>query len=161
MKSGLSSKEEAYELAKEVDKRIEKKQLAATGYRLFFLGLTYKNLGDANKSLKIYRRSIFLAEETYNIQVKGKVLSGIAEIYREQGEFETALLHHSEAIELLDKIGAKCDLAEACYQLGLTYQKMGEAEKSQENFDKAIQLFSEMEAPKQVEKVRRAMEAEG
>ncbi len=161
LKSGLSSKEEAYELAKEVDKRIEKKQLAATGYRLFFLGLTYKNLGDANKSLKIYRRSIFLAEETYNIQVKGKVLSGIAEIYREQGEFETALLHHSEAIELLDKIGAKCDLAEACYQLGLTYQKMGEAEKSQENFDKAIQLFSEMEAPKQVEKVRRAMEAEG
>jgi hypothetical protein len=38
---------------------------------------------------------------------------------------------------------------------------MSETEKIQENFDKAIQLFNEMEAPKQVEKVRRAMEAEG
>ena len=46
-------------------------------------------------------------------------------------------------------------------QLGLTSQKMGKIQKSQENFDKAIQLFSEMEAPKQVEKVRRSMENGG
>jgi hypothetical protein len=38
---------------------------------------------------------------------------------------------------------------------------MGDTEKSQENFATAIRLFSEMEAPKQVEKVRRAMENEG
>ncbi|MBD0343466.1 MAG: tetratricopeptide repeat protein, partial [Coleofasciculus sp. Co-bin14] len=85
----------------------------------------------------------------------------LAQLYREQGEFETALLNHAEAIKLLDKIGAKCDLAEAYYQLGLTYQKMGEAQKSHKNFDKAIQLFSAMEAPKQVEKVRQAMENGG
>ncbi|MEP0876832.1 tetratricopeptide repeat protein [Funiculus sociatus GB2-M2] len=58
---------------------------------------------------------------------------------------------------MLDKIGAKCDLAEAYYQLALTYQQMGDAEKSQTNFQEAIQLFEEMETPKQVEKVRRTM----
>jgi hypothetical protein len=30
----------------------------------------------------------------------------MAELYREQAEFATALSHHSESIELLDKIGA-------------------------------------------------------
>jgi tetratricopeptide (TPR) repeat protein len=58
---------------------------------------------------------------------------------------------------LLDKLGAKCDLAEAYYQLALTYQQMGDAEKSQTNFQDAIRLFREMEAPRQVEKVQQAM----
>lgn len=35
---------------------------------------------------------------------------------------------------------------------------MGDTEKSQPNFQQAIRLFTEMEAPKQVEKVQLAME---
>ena len=62
--------------------------------------------------------------------------------------------------EISRRIGAKCDLAEAYFQLALTYQKMGEAENSQPNFDEAIRLFREMEAPKQVAKVRQAMSGE-
>jgi tetratricopeptide (TPR) repeat protein len=131
----------------------------ATGNRLFFLAITYKNLENTTKSFKMYHRAIAYAEESQYPQVRAKALYGLAELYRKQGDFEAALSHHSEAIELLDKIGAKCDLAEAYYQLGLTYQKIGEVENSQVNFDKAIRLFNEMEAPKQVEKVRKAMES--
>ncbi|MEG3862308.1 tetratricopeptide repeat protein [Microcoleus sp. herbarium12] len=97
------------------------------------------------------------AEKTHYTQVKAKALSGMAELYREQSDFTTALSHHSESIALLDKIGAKCDLAEAHYQLALTHQKMGDAEKSQTAFQEAIRLFTEMEAPQQVEKVRKAI----
>ena len=39
---------------------------------------------------------------------------------------------------------------------GLTYQKIGETEKSHTNFNEAIRLFNEMEAPKQIEKVKKA-----
>jgi hypothetical protein len=39
---------------------------------------------------------------------------------------------------------------------GLTYQKMDETEKSHTNFNEAIRLFKEMEAPKQIEKVKKA-----
>ena len=105
----------------------------------------------------MFRQAIAFAEESHYTQVKAKALSGMAELYREQGEFATALSHHSESIELLDKIGAKCDLAEAYYQLALTYQKMGQCDQSQEDFDKAIQIFNEMKAPNQVEKVRKAI----
>ena len=128
-------------------------------YGLLFLGMTYKNLGDINKASELYRQAIYYAEETHYTQVKAKALTGLAELDREKEEFETALSYHSESVEILNRIGAKCDLAEAYYQLGLTYQKIGEVENSQENFDKAIRLFNEMEAPKQVEKVRKAMES--
>jgi tetratricopeptide (TPR) repeat protein len=129
----------------------------AQGYSLLFMGLTYKNLGELEKSFEMFRQAIAFAEKTHYTQVKAKALSGMAELYREQGEFATALSHHSESIELLDKIGAKCDLAEANYQLALTYQKMGNTEKSQTPFQEAIRLFNEMEAPNQVEKVRKAI----
>lgn len=53
----------------------------------------------------------------------------------------------------MDKIGAKCNLAEAYFQLGLTNQKMAKPDESQMNFNQAIQLFTEIKAPKQVEKI--------
>ena len=126
------------------------------GNALVFLGLTYKNLGELSKAFELFQRAIKFGEDSYYIQIKGQAYSGLAELYRIQGEFETALSHHSESIELLDKIGAKCDLAEAYYQLGLTYQTIGNTADSQENFNKAIQLFTEMEAPRQIEKVQQA-----
>jgi len=126
------------------------------GYTLIFLALSYKNIGYNQQAYATYKKTIVFAEESHYTQVKGKALYGLAELYRIKGELEAALSHHSESIELLDKIGAKCDLAEAYYQLGLTYQTIGNTADSQENFNKAIQLFTEMEAPRQVEKVQQA-----
>ncbi|MEG4838072.1 tetratricopeptide repeat protein [Microcoleus sp. B9-D4] len=159
LNSCLGFKESALSYAQQAELVISKidNSYWSKGYSLLFMGLTYKNLGEPEKSFEMFRQAIAFAEKTHYTQVKAKALSGLAELYREQGEFATALSHHSESIELLDKIGAKCDLAEAYYQLALTYQKMGDAEKSQTAFQKAIQLFNEMEAPNQVEKVRKAI----
>ncbi len=126
------------------------------GYSLLYISATYKNLGLTKDAFQFYDKAISFAKESNYTQVKAKALTGLAELYRIQDDFEKALFHHSESIELLNKIGAKCDLAEAYYQLGLTYQKMDETEKSHTNFNEAIRLFNEMEAPKQVEKVEKA-----
>jgi tetratricopeptide (TPR) repeat protein len=132
-----------------------------TGHSFYYLGSTYKNLGKPEKAFEMYQEAITFATEINYDQIKGKALDGLGELEREYGDLKKAFLPHSEAIDILDKKGDKPDLAEAYYQLGLTYQKMGEVQKSQENFDIAIQLFSDMPAPKQVEKVRQAMENGG
>ena len=157
--SCLGLNQEAYNLAEKAYRElsITEWQPWSHGCALVFLGLTYKNLGEIPKAFEMFQRAINFAEDSYYLQLKGKAFSGLAELYRIQGEYETALSHHSEAIEILDKISAQCDLAEAYYQRALTYQKMGDAEKSQTAFQEAIRLFTEMEAPKQVEKVRKAI----
>ena len=141
-------------------------------YALLKLGLIYKNLGNIKKSLKIYNAAIEFSqaessygwiesaqELNYNSDYNplvAKVLTGLAELYRIQDNFEEALFKHSQSIEIFHKIsGNRCDLAEAYFQLGLTYQKMGDFKNSQINFDEAIILFTVAAAPRQVEKVHR------
>jgi len=122
-------------------------------YFIQILGQTYVNLKEASKAKEMFSMALKFAEESHYTQVKAKSLNGLAEIYRRQQEFDWALNNHLEVIELLDKIGAKCDLAEAYFQLSLTYQDMGNLNESRVNIEKAIRLFDEIEAPKQVEKV--------
>ncbi|CAD5946862.1 NB-ARC domain-containing protein [Planktothrix agardhii] len=122
-------------------------------YTFLFLGTAYKNINETLKSFQMYNQAISSAEEANYTQVKAKALTGLGELYRIQGEFAEALTHHQESIEILEYIGAKCDLAEAYYQQALTYQLMGDRENSKPNFDNAIQLFTEIEAPLQVERV--------
>ncbi len=161
----LGFKEESLYWAEKASKEIQRVQINnpwcrnpwSRGYSLLFLGLVYKNLENLEKSRELYDNALIYAEESHYTQVKAKALYGLAELDRLQSEFEIALSRHRESIELLEEIGAKCDLAEAYYQLALTYQSMGEPDQSQEYFAKAIQLYEEMEAPKQVEKVHRAM----
>ncbi|MFM2061015.1 MAG: hypothetical protein RLZZ507_685 [Cyanobacteriota bacterium] len=155
LNSCLGFKKEAYFFAKKSEFSISLSEWEL-GHKLFFLGKTYKNLGKIEKSFSIYKQAIEFAEESHYTQLKAKTLTGLAELYRIQNDFKIALFYHSESIEILDKIGAKCDLAEAYYQLGLTYQKIGETEKIHTNFNEAIRLFNEIEAPKQVEKVEKA-----
>ncbi|MEH2246564.1 tetratricopeptide repeat protein [Nostoc sp.] len=129
------------------------KQTGRFVYFMQILGQTYVNLGEFFQANQILHQALTFAEESHYMQVKAKTLNGLAEISRQQGDFALALANHTEAIELLDKIGAKCDLAEAYFQLGLTYQKMVKPDESQMNFNQAIQLFTEIKAPKQVEKI--------
>ncbi len=126
------------------------------GHNLVILGLTYKNLGYLEKSRDICQKVILDSEANKFTQIKAKAITCLAELDREEAKFPQAISNHLEAIEMLYEIGAKCDLAEAHYQIALTYQKMGKIEQSRQNIQQAIALFNEMQAPKQVEKVQKA-----
>ncbi|MEH2202442.1 tetratricopeptide repeat protein [Nostoc sp.] len=155
--SYLGLRDASYQLADVAYQNITNEKLVEqTGRFVYFmqiLGQTYVNLGEAYQANHILHQALTFAEESHYMQVKAKTLNGLAEIHRQQTDFELALANHTEAIELLDKIDAKCDLAEAYFQLGLTYHKMAKPDESQMNFNLAIQLFTEIQAPKQVEKI--------
>ncbi|OYQ65229.1 hypothetical protein B9G53_08185 [Pseudanabaena sp. SR411] len=126
------------------------------GYSRLFLGMAYQTLGDSRKSEFMFNNAIKYARESNYRQVEGKAINGLAEMYRQKKDFQNAVLSHLSSIEILNKIGAVCDLAEAYLQLGLTYQAMGEHDQAEEYKAKALELFAQMEAPKQIERVNKA-----
>ncbi|MBW4522335.1 MAG: tetratricopeptide repeat protein [Scytolyngbya sp. HA4215-MV1] len=156
--SNFERKQKAFDFIEKACKRIRSRNRITTGYGLFFLGSTYKNLKMFEEAFEIYEQSVKYAEISYYPQVKARAVNGLAELYREQANFKFALEYHLEALDILEKIEAKNDIAQVYYQFGLTYQAMDELKRSQDSFHKAIQLFTEMEAPKQVERVRQSMQ---
>ena len=123
-------------------------------YFIQIIGQVYLNLGKLARAKETFTRAIAFSQESHYTQIKAKSFIGIAAIYRQQNQFEQAEQYHQDAINLLEQIGAKCDLAEAYFQTGLTAKKASQIEKSKQYFDRAIQLFQQIEAPRQVEKVR-------
>ena len=129
------------------------------GYSLLFMGLTYKNLGNIDRSFTEYEKATAYAKQSNYTQVKAKALTGLGELYRLQREYQKAIdEYHLKSIEILDKIGAKCDLAEAYFQLALTYKAMGDQPNSQIYFEKALDLWGpeQIDAPKQRDRVNNA-----
>jgi tetratricopeptide (TPR) repeat protein len=156
--SCVEVKEKALTLLLNVDISRQEYEVVTPAYKLIFMGLTYANLSFSDKALECYLQSIHHAENSFHVRAKAVALSGIATIRRECHQYEDSLLYHSEAVELLRSMDAKVNLAEALYQLGLTYRAANTRQKSDAAFQEAIELFTEMEAPKQVERVRRSME---
>jgi tetratricopeptide (TPR) repeat protein len=115
-------------------------------------------LGEFNRAFELYQAARCYAEESQYAQVKAKSLIGLAELNRKIGNFSKAFSIHFEAMELLTHIRAISDLAESYFQLALTHQAAGDIEGKNKNFHEAIRLFSEMEAPRQVERVRQSVQ---
>jgi tetratricopeptide (TPR) repeat protein len=157
VKSYLGLQEESSVLAEAIYQSLLTEQLTEqTGRFTYFiqiLGQTYVNLGDFTKASELFYKALIFAEAGFYTQTKAKILTGLAEIHRQQNVFELALSEHLTAIDLLEKISARCDLAEAYFQLGLTYQRTGNDAGSTASLERAIQLFTEMQAPKQIKKV--------
>ncbi|TYQ25454.1 hypothetical protein PseudUWO311_15675 [Pseudanabaena sp. UWO311] len=126
--------------------------------RLLFSGLAYKKIGNNEKAYEYYRECISYADDYKFKQIKGKALISQAEIERLRDNHNNALEKLNESTELLKRIEAKCDLAEAYFQLGLTYQKIRQHDEAEKHKVKALELFTQMEAPKQIERVNKVFE---
>ncbi|MBD3882464.1 tetratricopeptide repeat protein [Phormidium tenue FACHB-886] len=156
--SYLGLSDAAYALAEKTYQSIlNQKLVERTGRFAYFiqvLGQTYTNLGDFERAQAMYSRALEFAEESHYTQVKAKTLNGLAELHRQQQALDTALIYHREAIALLDTIGAVCDLANARFQLGLTYRAIGQAQLWQETLEQALKLFRQMQATRQIERIQ-------
>ena len=159
VKSYLGKREEAFALAERIYRLIVEGQSPQYKGRFAYfiqrLGQTYANLGELSTAFELYERAIAYVESGHYRQVRANALSGLAEVYRLQGNDQAAFPRHNEAIEILEDIGARCDLAEAHCQLGLTLLKFGDdGSQALEHFAQSLQLFTDIGASRQVDRVR-------
>ena len=124
----------------------------SAAYFIQLLGQAYVNLGRFEIAKALFEKALSFSESSHYTQVQGKTLTGLAIMQRQQGEYTTAIATHHQAIQLLENLGAKCDLAEAYYQLGVTHQA-AKIPESVEALEQAIALFEAISAPRQVAKV--------
>jgi tetratricopeptide (TPR) repeat protein len=131
------------------------KWTGSSAYFLQTIGQTYSNLGDYDRAKTIYQQTLTFCQTGNYLQTQGRTLTGLAQLYRLEGDLPLAQQTHLQAIEILDRLGAKCDLAEAYYQAGLTWHQSGDLPQSQIYCDlHARRLFTEIAAPQQLAKMK-------
>jgi tetratricopeptide (TPR) repeat protein len=134
---------------------IQQKWTGSSAYFLQFIGQTYANLGQYDRASTIYQQIITFCQTGNYLQIQGRTLTGLAQLYRLAGNLQIAQTTHLQSIEILNNLGAKCDLAEAYYQAGLTWKQAGDLHQSQVYCDVlADRLFTEIVAPQQLAKIK-------
>ena len=135
-------------------------QHGRSAYFLQLLGQTFDSLGESEKAQILYERAIEFSEAGHYVQVKAKALTGLAVLQRRQGNYQSSLALHDQAITLCETIGAQCDLAEAYFQcsqsISEAVEQLVEVDQSSDYFRRAIALFSEIRAPQQVARIKSA-----
>ncbi len=129
-------------------------QSGSCAYFWQILGQTYAQLGDTDTAQTLFTQALASAETGEYPQVKARTLNSLAQLHRQQGETDYAMMLHSEAIELLEGIGAQCDLAEAHWQCGLTAQISSDPNAAQPQFETAQKLFAAIPAPHQLTRIK-------
>ncbi|NEP17014.1 MAG: tetratricopeptide repeat protein [Leptolyngbya sp. SIO4C1] len=121
-------------------------------YFILLLGQTYSHLGERAIAFALYQKAIAFADAGHYLQVKAKALTGLAICYRQQGALSEALAYHQQSIELLEAIGATCDLAEAYYECALT-QQASSPQQAATAQQRAVALFTQINAPHRIQQV--------
>ncbi|MEO1445871.1 MAG: tetratricopeptide repeat protein, partial [Cyanobacteria bacterium J06635_11] len=123
-------------------------------YFFLLLGQTYHHLGALAIAAQLYHQAITFADASHYLQVKANALSGLAALLRQQGHYAQAIDHHQQSVELLETIGATCDLAAAYYQLALTHQSQSDtAQAARDYLQRAITLFRDIKAPNRIAQI--------
>ena len=109
-----------------------------------------------DQALKIYNTALQFSRKARYRQLESKAMYGLAETYRNIGDLPNAKEFCLQAKDILIKIESKLDLAKVLVEEALIAREMQER-GCQDNFEMAIALFTELNAPKQVARVRKLM----
>ncbi len=128
-------------------------QSGRLAYFIQLLGQTYGQLGDLQQAKVLYQQALKFAETGHYLQVKAKAINGLAIIARQQKQMNQALTYHKQAIELCNKIGAKCDLANTYIECGHSHMFFRQPDTAQHYWQQALILYKDIYAHNQIRKI--------
>ncbi len=126
-------------------------QLTSTSWgkasSLLYLASTYRNIGDIEAAIELYQDTLQFAQSQQFTHIVAKATHGMAQVNRIRQRYDEALQQHAIAIDRLQQITARCDLAEAYIQRAITHRDMANPIASQADFAEAIKLLKAIDAP--------------
>jgi tetratricopeptide (TPR) repeat protein len=132
-----TSADEAYRNVSEEFQRILEKYGGNAGGKLArasYANLSY-DAGDYNKAIELYKRS--LNDFKDHPMVYNLILSGLGHTYQQMGDNPNAAVY-------FEKIASKTDSGnrdEALFNLGILYEKLGDADKSHQAFKQLLSSY--------------------
>ena len=93
------------------------------------IGLIYQTLGEPQKALEYYQKSLEIAKRIGTLEVQANQLGNIGALYGNLGDQKQALNYFQRAREIFVKIGAKLEIEKADQGIAIIRQKLAEQGK--------------------------------
>jgi len=124
------------------------------------LGLSYNYVGDHPKAIALLQGELRAATEGGGSDARtGNVYTSLARVYRSINEYSIARDHNNKALEHFRRAGDWRGMADCYFGLGTGNAHEGQWEKSLEDFEQAVQLIGERQAPFLLSKIYNNMAA--
>jgi tetratricopeptide (TPR) repeat protein len=124
------------------------------------LGLSYNYVGDHPKAIALLQGELRAATEGGGSDARtGNVYTSLARVYRSINEYQIARDHNNKALEHFRRGGDWRGMADCYFGLGTGNAHEGQWEKSLEDFEQAVQLIGERQAPFLLSKIYNNMAA--
>ncbi|PCH98897.1 MAG: hypothetical protein COB85_00935 [Bacteroidetes bacterium] len=123
---------------------LEKKYLSSFGEALNNIGYIYEHLGDIEKGLEYYRRSLEILKESGDKNGVATLFNNIAHIYYHQGDIEEALEYYNMSLKILEEIGDKKSMAGSLNNIGQVHQNHGNVAEGFEYYFKSLKIREEI-----------------
>jgi serine phosphatase RsbU (regulator of sigma subunit) len=108
------------------------------------IGAAFYNLGNYEKALENYFKSLKINEEIENMPMVATTLANVGGIYEEQEKNNSALEYYLKANAMATKIGAKQTIADTYRNVGGIYMKSKKFDSTLMVYEKAIAIYKEI-----------------
>ena len=118
------------------------------------VGATFKNLGEYDKAIEYYQENLKIQERLGNLKLMARSKANIANVYYAFGlDYDKVLEYYNESLDHLkvyllehpDDEQGKQLLAQVYLNIGITYKEIEDDDQAIENFQKALDLYTELE----------------
>ncbi len=108
------------------------------------LGLAYRELGDARKSILYFEQGVSAAQDSKNRSWQGVCLGNLGGAYSELGEARKAIEFYEQALVVAREVGDKRNEGNWLGGLGNAYADLGETRKAIEFCERALVIAREI-----------------
>ncbi|WP_293127856.1 tetratricopeptide repeat protein [Microcoleus sp. bin38.metabat.b11b12b14.051] len=119
------------------------------------LGNIERNRGNWDEAERLYRQSLELRTELGDREGMATSIGCLGEIEMLKGNLDAAEPLLQEALAKMQELGERAKLAEANYDLALLYRKRNNPELAQQHYNTAHQIFEQLGAAKDLERIDR------
>jgi len=107
------------------------------------IGNCYLHLGDYDKSLEFYKRSLSICEESGDLGGVALNLSNIALLHQNHGKIDEALEYYRKALDIRKELKHKFGLASTLIKMGNCIMESGEISRAREYLEEGMQIAEE------------------
>lgn len=127
----------------------KKQYNAGQAYALNELGRKYRNTSQFSKAREFHQLALDVANEADNLEFKISSLNNLGVVYRRTSSIRTAMDYNQKALELAESVSnpsisikRSMNISHNC--IGNLYQELEQYDKAIEQFEKSLQLESEL-----------------